>query len=111
LIQSASLQLTPFAVSAAEKRDYEALSENCQTRGTFRKMKNAPKELPSIPPELVDQFVKGPMTAEAVQDAATAFLRTLPHFPETKVRGSYKHINSRYRLTLLTESPALPLYG
>jgi len=29
----------------------------------------AAKELPSIPKELIDQFVKGPMSAEAVQYA------------------------------------------
>jgi putative transposase len=42
-----------------------------------RKTKNAPKNLPSIPAELIDQFVKGPMTAEAVQDAAMAFKKAL----------------------------------
>lgn len=42
-----------------------------------RKTKNVPKELPSIPAELIDQFVKGPMTAEAVQDAAMAFKKAL----------------------------------
>jgi putative transposase len=30
-------------------------------------------ELPSLPAGLVDQFVKGPMTAEAVQDLYMAF--------------------------------------
>jgi putative transposase len=29
--------------------------------------------LPHIPPELVDQFVKGPMTGEAVNAASMAF--------------------------------------
>ena len=33
--------------------------------------------LPRIPPELLDQLVKGPMTAEAVQDASTAFKKAL----------------------------------
>ena len=33
--------------------------------------------LPKIPPELLDQLVKGPMTAEAVQDASTAFKKAL----------------------------------
>ena len=33
--------------------------------------------LPKIPPELLDQFVKGPMTAEAVQEASTAFKKAL----------------------------------
>src|ERR1700684_1881315 len=34
-------------------------------------------DLPSIPKELVDQFVKGPMTAEAVQAASAAFRKAL----------------------------------
>jgi putative transposase len=33
--------------------------------------------LPRIPPELLDQFVKGPMTAAAVQEASTAFKKAL----------------------------------
>lgn len=33
--------------------------------------------LPSIPRELIDQFVKGPMTAEAVQTASAAFKKAL----------------------------------
>ncbi len=35
------------------------------------------KVLPKIPPELLDQLVKGPMTAEAVQDASQAFKKAL----------------------------------
>jgi len=42
-----------------------------------RKPKTPLRELPTIPKELVDQFVKGPMTAEAVQDAAMAFKKAL----------------------------------
>ena len=34
-------------------------------------------KLPKIPPELLDQLVKGPMSAEAVQDASTAFKKAL----------------------------------
>lgn len=34
-------------------------------------------DLPSIPKELIDQFVKGPMTAEAVQAASAAFKKAL----------------------------------
>src|ERR1700744_1730865 len=37
----------------------------------------APMDLPSIPAELIDQFVKGPMTAEAVQAASAAFKKAL----------------------------------
>lgn len=33
--------------------------------------------LPQIPKELIDQFVKGPMTAEAVQAASMAFKKAL----------------------------------
>ncbi len=33
--------------------------------------------LPRIPPELLDQLVKGPMTAEAVEDASRAFKKAL----------------------------------
>jgi hypothetical protein len=33
--------------------------------------------LPSIPKELIDQFVKGPMTAEAVHAASAAFRKAL----------------------------------
>ena len=33
--------------------------------------------LPTIPPELLDQLVKGPMTAEAVDDASRAFKKAL----------------------------------
>ncbi|MPW11734.1 IS256 family transposase, partial [Paraburkholderia sp. CNPSo 3155] len=36
-----------------------------------------PPELPAIPEELIDQFVKGPMTAEAVQAASMAFKKAL----------------------------------
>ncbi len=39
------------------------------------KKKVAPRQLPSIPAELVEQFVTGPMTAEAVQDLSMAFKR------------------------------------
>lgn len=37
----------------------------------------AKTELPSILKELIDQFVKGPMTAEAIQDASMAFKKAL----------------------------------
>ena len=35
------------------------------------------KVLPKIPPELLEQFMKGPMTSEAVQDASQAFKKAL----------------------------------
>ncbi len=31
--------------------------------------REAPRDLPAIPKELIDQFVNGPMSAEAIQDA------------------------------------------
>jgi putative transposase len=37
----------------------------------------AAKELPSIPKELIDEFVKGPMSAEAIQSASMAFKKAL----------------------------------
>lgn len=37
----------------------------------------AKKYLPSIPQELIDQFVKGPMSAEAIQDASMAIKKAL----------------------------------
>jgi hypothetical protein len=39
--------------------------------------KNQPAELPAIPTELIDQFVTGPMSAEAVQTASMAFKKAL----------------------------------
>ena len=35
------------------------------------------RALPSIPQEFIDQFVKGPMSAEAIQDASMAFKKAL----------------------------------
>ncbi|AJG24376.1 Mobile element protein [Cupriavidus basilensis] len=37
----------------------------------------AARELPAIPEELIAHFVKGPMTAGAVQDASMAFKKAL----------------------------------
>ncbi|MEE3157912.1 MAG: IS256 family transposase, partial [Pseudomonadota bacterium] len=37
----------------------------------------AKRDLPSIPKELVEQLVKGPMTAEAIQDISMAFKKAL----------------------------------
>lgn len=41
------------------------------------KKKLPPRELPTLPAGLVDQFVNGPMTAEAVQDLSMAFKKAL----------------------------------
>ena len=42
-----------------------------------RKKNPARQELPTIPKELIDQFVKGPMSAEAVNAASMAFKKAL----------------------------------
>ena len=44
---------------------------------TKRNKKAAPAVLPSIPQELIDQFVSGPMTADAVNAATMAFKKAL----------------------------------
>lgn len=36
-----------------------------------------PRELPSIPQELIDHLIKGPMSAEAIQDASMALKKAL----------------------------------
>ncbi|AOB29560.1 transposase [Bordetella sp. H567] len=41
------------------------------------KQKAPPRELPSIPANLMDEFVKGPMTPESVQDLSMAFKKAL----------------------------------
>ena len=41
------------------------------------KPKKPLRELPAIPKELLDQFVSGPMTAEAINDASLAFKKAL----------------------------------
>jgi transposase-like protein len=41
------------------------------------KPKPAMPALPSIPPELIDQFVSGPMSAEAIMAASMAFKKAL----------------------------------
>ena len=38
---------------------------------------SAAKALPSIPKELIDQFVSGPMSAQAVNAASVAFKKAL----------------------------------
>ena len=39
--------------------------------------RRAQRDLPAIPKELIDQFVSGPMSAEAIQDASMAFKKAL----------------------------------
>lgn len=73
--------------------------------------------LPKIPPELLDQLVKGPMTAEAVQDASRAFKKALIEralggemthhlgYPAgaAKPETTSNHRNGKSAKTLLTE--------
>lgn len=47
------------------------------SRKTTKAAAAAEAALPSIPKELIDQFVKGPMSAEAVQAASMAFKKAL----------------------------------
>ena len=39
--------------------------------------REAPRDLPKIPKELLEQFADGPMTAEAIEDASRAFKKAL----------------------------------
>ena len=47
------------------------------SRKTTKAAAAAAAALPSMPKELIDQFVKGPMSAEAVQAASMAFKKAL----------------------------------
>jgi transposase-like protein len=47
------------------------------SRKTTKAAQAAAARLPSIPKELIDQFVSGPMSAEAVQDISMAFKKAL----------------------------------
>lgn len=83
----------------------------------------AKTELPSIPKELIDQFVKGPMTAEAIQDASMAFKKALIEralgaelghhlgYPQGAERpeGSNNQRNSKSGKTVLTDNGPLRL--
>jgi transposase-like protein len=73
--------------------------------------------MPTIPEELIDQFVSGPMSAEAVQDISMAFKKALieralgaelsHHLGyrsgETKPEGAINHRNGATAKTVLTE--------
>ncbi len=74
--------------------------------------------MPSIPKELIDQFVTGPMSAEAVQDISMAFKKALiervlgaelsHHLGyrsgETKPEGGINHRNGATAKTVLTDT-------
>ena len=77
--------------------------------------------MPKIPPKLLDQFVKGPMTAEAVQGASQAFKKALIEralgaemnvhlgYPPgaDKPAAATNHRNGKSAKTLLTEDGPL----
>ena len=83
--------------------------------------KNQPAELPAIPTELIDQFVTGPMSAEAVQTASMAFKKALIEralgaemshhlgYPPgaAKPEESVNHRNGRSAKTVLTDDGPL----
>ena len=48
-----------------------------KTRAKNAAIAAKPAALPKIPKELLDQFVRGPMTAEAIQDVSMAFKKAL----------------------------------
>ena len=87
---------------------------------TSKKKLVAP-ELPSIPKELIDQLVSGPMTAEAVNAASMAFKKALIEralgaelthhlgYPTgaDKPEGADNHRNGVSRKTVLTEEGPL----
>ncbi|MFT4191890.1 MAG: IS256 family transposase [Comamonas sp.] len=83
--------------------------------------KNPASELPAIPQELIDQFVTGPMSAEAVQAASMAFKKALIEralgaemshhlgYPPGAARPEQagNHRNGRSAKTVLTEDGPL----
>ncbi|MFG5411223.1 transposase, partial [Piscinibacter sakaiensis] len=87
------------------------------SRKTTRAAEAAAAKLPTIPKELIDQFVKGPMSAEAVQAASMAFKKALIEralgaelshhlgYPPgaTKPEDAGNHRNGSSAKTVLTE--------
>src|SRR5690606_17485089 len=85
--------------------------------------REAPRDLPLIPKELIDQFVSAPMSAEAIQDASMAFKKALIEralgaelghhlgYPEGAERpeGASNQRNGRSGKTVLTDDGALRL--
>ncbi|WP_256662045.1 IS256 family transposase [Pseudomonas sp. S150] len=88
-----------------------------------RPAREAQRDLPSIPQELIDQFVSGPMSADAIQDAAMAFKKALIEralgaemghhlgYPQGAERpeDSSNQRNGRSSKTVLTEDGPLRL--
>ena len=87
------------------------------SRKTTKAAAAAAARMPTIPKELIDQFVSGPMSAEAVQDISMAFKKALieralgaelsHHLGyrsgETKPEGANNHRNGATAKTVLTE--------
>ena len=88
------------------------------SRKTTKAALAAAARMPSIPKELIDQFVTGPMSAEAVQDISMAFKKALiervlgaelsHHLGyrsgETKPEGGINHRNGATAKTVLTDT-------
>ena len=88
------------------------------SRKTTKAALAAAARMPSIPKELIDQFVTGPMSAEAVQDISMAFKKALieralgaelsHHLGyrsgETKPEGGINHRNGATAKTVLTDN-------
>jgi transposase-like protein len=87
------------------------------SRKTTKAAAAAAARMPTIPKELIDQFVSGPMSAEAVQDISMAFKKALieralgaelsHHLGyrsgENKPEGASNHRNGATAKTVLTE--------
>jgi len=87
------------------------------SRKTTKAAAAAAARMPTIPKELIDQFVSGPMSAEAVQDISMAFKKALieralgaelsHHLGyrsgESKPEGASNHRNGATAKTVLTE--------
>ncbi len=58
-------------------RSMYAEQDEAEERSDCREIGGVAQALPTIPKELLDQFVQGPMTAEAIQDASMAFKKAL----------------------------------
>src|ERR1700712_1508178 len=87
------------------------------------KKKPAPRDLPKIPKELLEQFANGPMTAEAIEDASAAFKKALIERPLNAELGHHlgypsgaqrpedetNHRNGKGGKTILTDDGPLRL--
>ena len=87
------------------------------SRKTTKAAAAAAARMPTIPKEVIDQFVSGPMSAEAVQDISMAFKKALieralgaelsHHLGyrsgESKPEGASNHRNGATAKTVLTE--------